>query len=111
MKSFLSYVGGKSLLAPKIIPRIPSHHCYCEVFAGAAWVLFRKEESPVEIINDINADLVTLYRVVKNHLDEFIRYLRWLLAASEILLPTEGRLCEPDKEPRVFDLGHGEVQF
>jgi DNA adenine methylase len=83
MKSFLSYVGGKSLLAPKIIPRIPPHHCYCEVFAGAAWVLFRKEESPVEIINDINADLVTLYRVVKNHLDEFIRYLRWLLAARD----------------------------
>jgi len=83
MKSFLSYVGGKSLLAPKIIPRIPPHHCYCEVFAGAAWVLFRKEESPVEIINDINADLVTLYRVVKNHLDEFISYLRWLLAARD----------------------------
>lgn len=76
-------MGGKSLLAPKIIPRIPPHHCYCEVFAGAAWVLFRKEESPVEIINDINADLVTLYRVVKNHLDEFIRYLRWLLAARD----------------------------
>lgn len=83
MKSFLSYMGGKSLLAPKIVPKIPPHHCYCEVFAGAGWVLFRKEESPVEIINDINLDLVTLYRVVKNHLDEFIRYLRWLLAARD----------------------------
>lgn len=83
MKSFLSYLGGKSLLTNKIIPLIPEHTCYCEVFAGAAWLLFKKEESRVEIINDINTDLVTLYRVVKHHLDEFIRYLRWILVARE----------------------------
>jgi len=83
MKSFLSYLGGKSLLAGKIAARIPDHHCYCEVFAGAAWLLFRKEESTVEIINDINVELVTLFRVVKNHLDEFVRYLRWMLVARD----------------------------
>lgn len=83
MNSFLSWMGGKSLLANKIIPKIPPHTCYCEVFAGAAWLLFRKEESKVEIINDINTDLVTLYRVVKNHLDEFIRYLRWILVSRD----------------------------
>jgi DNA adenine methylase len=83
MKSFLSYLGGKSLLANKIITRIPEHICYCEVFAGAAWLLFKKEESKVEIINDINTDLVTLYRVVKNHLEEFIRYLKWILVARD----------------------------
>lgn len=83
MKSFLSYLGGKSLLANKIIPRIPEHTCYCEVFDGAAWLLFKKEESQVEIINDINKDLVTLYRVIKNHLEEFIRYLKWILVARD----------------------------
>jgi DNA adenine methylase len=83
MKSFLSYYGGKSLLAKKIIPRIPEHICYCEVFAGAAWLLFKKEESKVEVINDINKDLVTLYRVIKHHLEEFIRYLKWILVARE----------------------------
>lgn len=83
MKSFLSYLGGKSKLTGKILPLIPKHICYCEVFAGAAWMLFRKEESDVEIINDINSDLVTLYRVVKLHLDEFIRYFRWILVARE----------------------------
>jgi len=36
MKSFLAYMGGKSLLAGKIIPKIPDHNCYVEVFAGAA---------------------------------------------------------------------------
>ena len=83
MNSFLSYLGGKSRLTDQIIRRIPQHACYVEVFAGASWLLFRKEESPTEIINDINGDLVTLYRVVKNHLDEFVRYLRWLLVSRE----------------------------
>lgn len=82
-KSFLAWVGGKSQLTDRIIPLLPPHHCYCEVFAGAAWMLFRKEESKVEIINDINSDLVTLYRVVKNHLEEFVRTLKWLLVARE----------------------------
>ena len=83
MNSFLSYLGGKSLLTPKIIPLIPEHHCYCEVFAGASWMLFRKEESKVEIINDINHNLTTLYRVVKHHLEEFVRYFRWVLISRD----------------------------
>lgn len=83
MKSFLAYMGGKSLLVNKIIPKIPEHNCYCEVFAGAAWLLFKKDESPVEIINDINSDLATLYRVIQNHLDEFVRYLRWILVSRD----------------------------
>lgn len=85
MNSFLAYMGGKSLLARKIISRIPKHKCYVEAFAGAAWILFKKEESisRVEIINDINLDLVTLYRVVKHHLEEFIRYFRWVLVSRD----------------------------
>ncbi len=83
MNSFLSYLGGKSRLTDQIIKRMPEHECYVEVFAGAAWLLFRKEESKTEIINDINKDLVTLYRVVKHHLDEFVRYFRWLLVSRE----------------------------
>lgn len=83
MKSFLSYFGGKSLLADKIVPMFPPHKCYCEVFAGGAWLFFKKEESEVEIINDINRELVTLYRVVKLHIDEFIRYFRWAIVARD----------------------------
>ncbi len=82
-KSFLSWVGGKSLLAGKIIPLMPAHKCYCEVFAGAAWMLFKKPESKVEVINDINLDLVTLYRVIQHHLEEFVRYFKWVLVSRE----------------------------
>jgi DNA adenine methylase len=82
-KSFFGWVGGKSQLTSTIIPLIPEHKCYVEVFAGAAWLLFRKPQSKTEIINDINGDLVCLYRVVQNHLDEFVRYFRWALISRE----------------------------
>ena len=70
------WVGGKSLLTSTIIPLIPKHEGYVEVFAGAAWLLFRKPPSKVEIINDLNRDLTTLYRVVQHHLEEFLRYFK-----------------------------------
>lgn len=35
-KSPLAWVGGKSKLTSTIIPLIPKHECYAEVFAGAA---------------------------------------------------------------------------
>lgn len=82
-KSFLSWIGGKSLLANRIIPLLPEHTCYCEVFGGAGWLLFKKPESHSEVLNDINTDLVTLYRVVKNHLEEFVRCFKWVLVARD----------------------------
>lgn len=82
-KSPLAWQGGKSLLTEKIIPLIPEHTTYVELFAGAAWLFFRKEPSKVEVINDINSDLVTLYRVVQNHLEEFVKCLKWLVVARD----------------------------
>lgn len=82
-KSPLAWVGGKSKLTSTIIPLIPDHKCYAEVFAGAAWLLFRKEPVKVEVINDINGDLVTLYRVIQNHLEEFVRYFKWMLVSRD----------------------------
>lgn len=83
LKSPLAWLGGKSQLADRIIDRMPDHMTYCEVFAGAAWVLFKKPESKVEIINDINRELTTLYRCVKYHLAELVLQFRWMLVARD----------------------------
>lgn len=82
-KSPLAWLGGKSRLADQIIERMPAHQTYCEVFAGAAWVLFKKPESKVEIINDINSELTNLYRCVKHHLAELVAQFRWMLVARD----------------------------
>ena len=62
MNSPLCYAGGKSRMAKTIVDIIPEHHTYCEVFAGAAWVFFKKPESRVEVINDLDSDLICFYR-------------------------------------------------
>lgn len=67
------WIGGKSRLAKRIIERIPEHTCYVEPFAGAAWILFRKPPSKVEVLNDLQGDIVRVYRVIKHHPDELAR--------------------------------------
>ena len=83
MKSPIPYIGGKSKLAEMIIEMMPEHQAYCEVFAGAAWVFFRKEPSRYEVINDLDSDLVVFYRVLQSHLEEFLRQFKWILASRE----------------------------
>lgn len=82
-KSPLAWLGGKSKLAAQIVGRMPAHAAYVEVFAGAAWVLFSKEPSKVEIINDINHELVNFYRVVKHHRSAFIEQFDGQLIARD----------------------------
>ncbi len=84
-KGPIPYLGGKTRLAKQIISRIEKipHQCYIEVFAGGAQVFFRKETSRSEVLNDINGDLINLYRVIQNHLEEFIRQFRWCLVSRD----------------------------
>lgn len=72
-RSFSGWLGGKSQLARTIIEMMPEHTHYCEVFGGAGWVLFKKSPSKYETINDINGDLINLYRVFKYHLDALLQ--------------------------------------
>jgi len=84
LKSPISYLGGKSRLARQIVKMLPEHQTYVEPFCGAAWVFFEKEPSKVEVINDMNLDLVTFWRVVQNHLEEFLRHFKYCVISREI---------------------------
>jgi len=72
-------MGGKSNMAGRLSQLLPEHTCYVEVFAGAANLLFKKQRSKTEVVNDINSDLVNLFRVITHHRREFIRQLTLMI--------------------------------
>ena len=86
MDSFIPWVGGTKLLRGEIVKRFPPHiDRYVEVFGGAAWVLFYAEKhANEEIYNDINAELVNLFRMVKYHPNAVIEELKFTLNARQI---------------------------
>ena len=78
------WIGGKRRLAKYILPLFPEHQCYVEPFCGAAALYFMKKQTHVEVLNDINSELVNMYRVIKHHLDEFTKQFRWALTSREM---------------------------
>lgn len=85
MNSFISWIGGKKLLRKKIMEQFPEDFDrYIEVFGGAGWVLFGKEKhADMEVYNDLNGDLVNLFRCVKYHPDALQKELDWILVSRE----------------------------
>jgi DNA adenine methylase len=80
----IPWLGGKRRLAKQILPLFPSHTCYVEPFAGGAAIFFLKPPSDVEVLNDCNNELISLYRVVQHHLEEFIRQFKWSLVSRQM---------------------------
>ena len=81
----IPWPGGKRRLADRLIPLFTPHECYVEVFCGGAALYFlRPVPAPVEIINDINGELVNLYRVIQHHLEEFVRQFKWALSSRQV---------------------------
>ncbi|KXK28790.1 MAG: putative DNA methyltransferase [Candidatus Brocadia sinica] len=67
LKPPIHRVGGKYFLRNWLIGMIPGHVLYCEVFSGAAHLLFGKEPSQVEVISDIDNHLITFFKVIRDH--------------------------------------------
>jgi len=136
LNSPFKWVGGKSRLRKYIVPLIPAHTCFVDLFAGAGWVLFGKAPSSVEVLNDLDEDLITFFRVVKHKPEELIASFDWeLVARSEferlaalssheltdvqrahrfyylIMAGWGGELAYPRFQTSISDGGHGNRLF
>ena len=79
----MPYVGGKRLLAKRIIARVEKiqHLCYAEPFVGMGSVFLRRRFAPkLEVINDRSRDVATLFRIVQRHYQAFLDMMKWQLA-------------------------------
>ena len=81
MNSFISWIGGKKLLRKKILEVFPEQttfNRYIEVFGGARWVLFSSDRhANMEVYNDVNGNLVNLFRCTKYHPEELQKELQY----------------------------------
>jgi hypothetical protein len=70
----------------------------------------RPQAAPVEVLNDINGDLVTLYRVVQHHLEEFVRQFKWALSSRQVFewqkMTRPETLTDIQRAARFFYLQH-----
>lgn len=78
------YIGGKRNLARRVCQVIETidHDGYAEAFVGMGGVFLRRQQAPkVEVINDLNRDVATLFRVLQRHYIAFLEMLRFQLSS------------------------------
>lgn len=73
MKNVLKYPGSKWNVASQIVNLIPEHHSYVEPYFGSGAVLFNKTASNIETINDLDSDVVNLFRCIQKDADKLAR--------------------------------------
>lgn len=73
MKSPVPYFGSKQRIADWIVSLLPDHGHYVEPFAGGLSVLLAKPRSAMETVNDLDGELMTFWRVLRDRPDELLR--------------------------------------
>lgn len=75
-RPLVRYFGGKWRLAPWIVAQFPPHRVYVEPFGGGGSVLLRKPRSYAEVYNDMDEEMVNLFRVARDRGEELVRALK-----------------------------------
>lgn len=72
-RAIVKYPGAKWRIAPWIISNMAPHKSYLEPYFGSGAVFFLKEPSRIETINDLDGDVVNLFRIVRERPSELAR--------------------------------------
>ena len=99
-RPLLRWHGGKWILAPWIISHFPDHRCYVEPFGGAASVLIRKARSYAEVYNDLDGEVVNLFRVVREQGDELRQRLHLTPFSRDDFTQSYERAEDPMEQAR-----------
>lgn len=73
MRPPMPYFGGKIRLAEPLVELMPPHQHYVEPFCGSLAVLLAKEPARHETVNDLDGDLMTFWRVLRERPEELMR--------------------------------------
>lgn len=75
MKAILKYPGAKWRISEWIISHFPEHKVYCEPFFGSGAVFFNKPQTYIETINDIDGNIVNLFKVCRESPEELAQLI------------------------------------
>jgi DNA adenine methylase len=73
LKPPVTYFGGKTAIAAQIVKLLPPHGHYVETHAGSLAVLLAKRPSAMETVNDLDQDLMTFWRVLRDRPQDLAR--------------------------------------
>ena len=106
----IPWYGGKFELSKKLVPMLPSHERYFEVFAGGLSMFFRKNKCTWNVVNDLDNDVVNLYISVVEEFEAFKEFVYWyprsralfLEIKDEIKQGKEIEMPDPRRAARYF---------
>lgn len=92
VKPPFSYMGAKTRLTPELLQMLGPHRCYTETFGGSFALLFAKAPAAVEVANDLDDNLLTFWRVLRDDPEALVDACRLTphSRAEHRLEPSEG---------------------
>ena len=88
----IPWYGGKFELSKKLVPMLPSHERYFEVFAGGLSMFFRKNKCTWNVVNDLDNDVVNLYISVVEEFEAFKEFVYWYPRSRALFLEIKDEL-------------------
>jgi len=99
IRPILRWHGGKWRMAPWIVSQFPPHSCYVEPYGGAASVLLRKPRVSLDVYGDLDEEVVTLFRLLRDRPEELRRLVEATpFARAEFDQAQSGEPCDEDME-------------
>ena len=112
MKAIIKYPGSKWSLSQWIIGHFPQHHSYLEPFFGSGAVLFNKPRSHIETVNDLDGNVVNLFRWARDDPEKLAHEIYYTPYARQVYDETFQAGPEDSLQKAVnfcvrLNMGHG----